>query len=52
MGETDKPPMKSIRKQQFPTEESQLSEQFLIYKNRLSGYVSELTKLIKIKTCL
>ena len=52
MREIDKPLRKSVRKQQFPNEE-QLSEQFLIYKNRRSGYVSELTKLIKkIKTSL
>ena len=52
MSEIDKPLRKSVRKRQFPNEE-QLSEQFLIYKNRRSGYVSELTKLIKkIKTSL
>ena len=52
MSETEKPQRKSVRKRQFPNEEGQLSEQFLIYKNRRSGYVSELTKLInKIKTC-
>ena len=52
MSEADKP-VKSVRKQQFPNEEGQLLEQFLIYKNRRSGYVTELTKLInKIKTCL
>ena len=53
MSETDNPLRKSVRKRQFPNEESQLSEQFLIYKNRRSGYVSKLTKLInKLKTCL
>ena len=53
MSETDKPLRKSVRKRQFPNEESQLSEQFLIDESRRSGYVSELTKLInRIKTCL
>ena len=53
MSETDKPRRKCLRKQQFPNGESQLLEQFLIYKIRRSGYVSELTKLInKTKTCL
>ena len=53
MSETDKPLRKSARKRQFPNEESQLSEQFLIDESRRSGYVSELTKLInRIKTCL
>ena len=53
MSEIDKPLRKSAREQQFPNEESQLSEQFFIYKNRRSGYVSELTKVInKIKICL
>ena len=53
MNETDKPLRKSVRKRKFPNGESQLSEQFLIYKNRRSGYVSKLTKLInKLKTCL
>ena len=53
MSETDNPLRKSVRKRQFPNEESQLSEQFLIYKNRRSGYISKLTKLInKLKTCL
>ena len=53
MSETDKRLRKNVRKRQFPNEESQLSEQFLIYRNRRSGYVSELTKLMnKIKTCL
>ena len=53
MSETDKRLRKNVRKRQFPNEESQLSEQFLIYRNRCSGYVSELTKLMnKIKTCL
>ena len=53
MSETDKPQRKSVRKRQFPNEESQLSEQFLIYKDRRSSYITELTKLInKIKTCL
>ena len=55
MSETDNPLRKSenFKKRQFPNEESQLSEQFLIYKNRRSGYVSKLTKLInKLKTCL
>ena len=37
MSEPDKPLRKSVRKQQFPNEESQLSEQFLIYKNSRSG---------------
>ena len=46
MSETDKPLRKSTRKWQCPNEESQLSEQFLIYRNRRSGYVSELIKLI------
>ena len=42
----------SDRKRQIPIEEIQLSEQFLIYKNRRSGYVSELAKLItKAKVC-
>ena len=53
MSETDKPLRESARKWQFPNEESQLSEQFLIDESRRSGYVSELTKLInRIKTCL
>ena len=53
MSETDNPLRKSVRKRQFPNEESQLSEQFLIYKNRRSSYVSKLAKLInKLKTCL
>ena len=53
ISETDKPLRKSVRKRQFPNEESQLSEQFLIYKNRRSRCVSESTKLNnKIKTCL
>ena len=53
MSETDKRLRKNVRKRQFPNEESQLSEQFLIYRNRRSSYVSELTKLMnKIKTCL
>ena len=53
MSETGKPLRKDLRKRQFPSGESQLSEQFLIYKDRRSRYVSELTKLInKIKTCL
>ena len=53
MSEIDKSLSKSVRKRQFPNGESQLSEQFLIYKNRRSGYVSELKKLInKINTCL
>ena len=53
MSETDKRLRKNVRKRQFPNEESQLSEQFLIYRNRRSGYVSELTKLMnKITTCL
>ena len=50
MSEIDKPLRKSVRKRQFPNEE-QLSEQFLIYKNRRSGYVSELTKLIESLKC-
>ena len=53
MSETDKRLRKNVRKRQFLNEESQLSEQFLIYRNRRSGYVSELTKLMnKINTCL
>ena len=44
MNKTDKPLRKSVRKRQFPNEEM---------RNKCSGYVSELTKLInKIKTCL
>ena len=56
MSERDKPLRKSVRKRQFPDEESQLSEQFLIYKHRRSRYVlrsRELTKLSnKITICL
>ena len=52
MNETYKLLRKSARKRKLPNGETQLSEQFLIYRNRRSGYVSELTKLIyKIKTC-
>ena len=52
MSETDKPKWRNVRKQQFQNEEGQLSEQFLIYKNQRSRYISELTKLInKTKTC-
>ena len=53
MSKTDKLLSKNVRKRQFPNKEGQLSEQFLIYKNIRSGYVSELTKLInEIKTSL
>ena len=45
MSETGKLLRKDLRKRQFPSGESQLSEQFLIYKDRRSGYVSELKKI-------